>query len=205
MLAEMARKMVRVAAAIVAAVALTGLVIQLDASIALTGHLDAAIWGMLRYFTVLTNILVATVFTLTAAGRRVGPFVLGGTVLAIMLFGVIYMTLLVGLLELSGGALLADFLLHKATPVLALLWWLGFAEKGQLRWRDPLGWAIYPLAYLPYALLRGRLEGLYAYPFINVAKLGGNTVLFNAIAIAVGFLLAGWALVAIDRTLAPKH
>ena len=101
-------------------------------------------------------------------------------VLAILLVGIVYGLLLNGLLELSGGALLADTLLHKVTPVLAPLWWIAFAPRGQLSWRDPWGWALFPALYLPYALARGVAEGRYAYPFINVAKFGIGQVLVNA-------------------------
>lgn len=201
----MASGLARFGAGLVAATAWVGLAVQLRASVGQTGDLATALWVMLRYFTVLTNLLVAIAFTLVMLGRQLKPFLLGGAVLAILLVGVIYATLLTGLLELSGGALLADFLLHKITPVLVLLWWVLFAAKGQLRWRDPVGWAIYPLAYLPYALVRGQAEGVYAYPFINVAKLGWSAVMVNSVAIAVGFLIAGWVLLAIDRALASRH
>ena len=109
--------------------------------------------------------------------------------LAIMLVGVVYVTLLRGLLDLSGGAKLADTLMHYATPVLVPLWWLLFAPKGKLEWRDPAIWSLFPLAYFPYALARGAYEGIYAYPFINVAKIGWTQVGINAVMIAGGFLV----------------
>ena len=46
------------------------------------------------------------------------------------------------------------------------------------------------------------LEGRYAYPFIDVAKIGIGTVLVNAVLIAMGFVAAGHALVWIDRRMA---
>jgi len=64
-----------------------------------------------------------------------------------------------------------------------------------------LRWALFPLAYLPYALVRGKMEGIYAYPFINLDKLGVEVVTFNAVAIAAAFLLAGLALVALDKVM----
>lgn len=184
----------------VAIVCWSGLVIQWDASLGLAGG-DAgrAVWAMLRYFTVTTNLAVAAVFTMLAAGRTVRPALLGGVTLAIALVGVVYGLLLRGLLELSGGALLADTLLHKVVPALVPLWWLAFAPKGGLGWRAPWVWALYPALYLPYALIRGAFEGRYAYPFINVDRLGWGGVAINAIAIAIGFVAAGHALVAIDR------
>ena len=192
----------RVAAAIVALVALAGLVVQFAATLDQTGSVAGTLWTLLRYFTVLTNLLVAMAFGWVAIGGRPHPRRLAGVMLAILLVGIVYGLLLRGLLTLSGGALLADTLLHKVTPVLVPLWWIAFAVRGQLRWRDPWGWALFPALYLPYALLRGMAEGRYAYPFIDVAKIGIGTVLVNAVLIAMGFVAAGHALVWIDRRMA---
>lgn len=194
----------RLAAAAVALVAWFGLAVQLRASIELTGSVPAAIWAMLRYFTVLSNLLLAVVLTGVALGakRLSAPWLVGGTALALLLVGVVYGLLLRGLLELSGGARLADTLMHYVTPTLAPLFWLAYAPKGALRLEDPVRWALFPLAYLAYALVRGMVEGLYAYPFINLARLGWSGVGINAAAIAGGFLMAGLLLVWLDARLA---
>ncbi|NML13032.1 Pr6Pr family membrane protein [Sphingobium sp. AR-3-1] len=189
----------RLCAAVVALVAITGLAIQFDATFAHNGSVAETLWILLRFFTVLTNMAVALTFAAIALGYRVTPRWLGGVLLAILLVGIIYGLLLRGLLSLSGGALLADTLLHKVTPLLTPLWWIMFARKGRLGWRDPWIWAIFPALYLPYALLRGMMEGKYAYPFINVATLGIGQVALNAVLIAAGFVAAGYALVWIDR------
>lgn len=188
----------RIGAAIVALTALAGLAVQFDATQAQTGSIGETLWTLLRFFTIWANILVILTLGPIAIGRQVSPRRVGGTVLAILLVGIIYGLLLRGLLSLSGGALLADTLLHKVTPLLAPLWWIAFARKGRLGRRDPWIWAIFPAAYLPYALLRGMMEGHYAYPFINVAKLGIGQVALNALLIAIGFVMAGYMLVWID-------
>lgn len=191
----------RIAAAIVALVSLTGLLVQFDATLAQTGSVGETLWTLLRFFTIWANIAVASTFAAIVIGQRVTPRWMGGVVLAIVLVGIVYGLLLRGLLSLSGGALFADTLLHKVTPLLAPLWWIAFARKGRLERRDPWVWAIFPAAYLPYALLRGMAEGHYAYPFINVAKLGIGQVLVNALLIAVGFVAAGYMLLWADRRL----
>lgn len=195
----------RFAAIVVAMVAWVGLIVQWQASIGLTGAAGAALWAMLRYFTVLANLLVAVHFTAVALGSRraARPFPLGGTTLAILLVGVVYGLLLRGLLELSGGAMLADLLLHKVTPVLVPLWWLAFAPKGCLKRRDPLLWALLPLTYFAYALARAAVDGLYPYPFMDVARLGWGQTLLNALLMAAGFLAAGLALRWLDGRMAP--
>ena len=197
----MGRGRKRAAAALVALSAAAGLAIQYRATHATTESVGATLWILLRYFTVLTNIAVALAFGALACGVRVSARRIGGVTMAILLVGVIYGLLLRGLLSLSGGALLADTLLHQVTPVLAALWWIACAPKGRLDRRDPWWWAAFPALYLPYALLRGVAEGVYAYPFINVATLGVATVMVNASLIAAAFLAAGFALVWLDRRL----
>ena len=82
------------------------------------------------------------------------------------------MTLLRGLLDLSGGALLADTLLHKVMPLLVPLFWLAFVRKGGLALARSFFLGLYPIAYFIYALARGSVEGKYAYPFIDLARSG---------------------------------
>ena len=196
--------MSRVAAALIALAAWAGLVIQFDSTFDQSGSVLGTIAILLRYFTVLTNLLVALTFTAIAIGRRVSPVWLGGVTLAIVLVGIVHTLLLRGLLELSGGALVADALLHQVVPILVPLYWLLLGNKGGLRWRHPFLWTLYPLLYLVYALVRGQLEGRYAYPFIDVAALGSAQTAVNTLAIAIGFILGGLLVVAADSALARR-
>jgi hypothetical protein len=190
--------MPRLAAALVALVCWVGLAVQFRASYAGQHDLVATLWVLLRFFTVITNLLLAIVMTAVALGRRASPFLLGGVTLAILLVGAVYMTLLRGLIELSGGALLADLLLHKVAPLAMAGWWLLFAPRAKLRWRAPWWWALYPLAYFGYAVARGLGGDKYPYPFMDVGRLGWPQTLLNAAGIAMAFLVAGFALVWID-------
>ena len=195
----------RLAAAIIAALAWGGLAVQFNATLQGADSPLAALFILLRFFTVLTNLIVAVTMTAAALGKRIPAFVLGGVTIAIVLVGVAYMLLLRGLVELSGGALLADTLLHKVVPVLVPLYWLAFAPKGELRWRHAFAWSLYPLAYFAYALVRGSFEGRYAYPFMDVAQIGYGQTIINAAAIAAGFVVTGLALVGLDHMLAPAR
>ncbi len=191
----------RIAAACVAAIAWAGLIAQCVVVFHSNWSVLLTLWIVLGFFTVTTNLLVAVVFTgITANYALLGKaWVVAGTMLSILLVGVIYALLLHGLTELSGGSALANVLLHMVTPALVPLFWIFFARKGGLSWQHPLLWAIYPLSYLVYALARGGATGKYAYPFINALTLGWAQTAFNAVCIAVGFMLSGFALVWIDH------
>ncbi|MNT84863.1 hypothetical protein D3C72_2249520 [compost metagenome] len=72
-------------------------------------------------------------------------------------------------------------------------------EKGRLHLKHLGVWVLYPLGYFGYALLRGESLGVYPYPFIDVAKLGFAQVVFNALAILLGFVVIGLMLLGLDR------
>jgi hypothetical protein len=191
--------MLKAGAALVAIACWTGLAIQFSATYGHQHDVAATLWVLARFFTILTNLLLAITMTAVAIGRKVSPFLLGGITLAILLVGAVYATLLAGLHELKGPALVADILLHKISPLLMAPWWLVFAPRARLRWKAPVQWALYPLAYFAYSLARGQVDHRYPYPFMDVGKLGWVQVALNAGGIAMAFILAGFLLVWIDR------
>jgi len=194
----------RMTAALIAGIAMVGLAVQFEAVLARQASIAVTAWSVLRYFTIIANLLVAAVFAGIALGWNgaARPSVLGGVTLAIIFVGVVYGLLLNGLLELSGGDAFADLVLHKVVPILVPIWWLTFAPKGGLNGRDPWLWAVLPLLYFGYGLARGALDGVYPYPFMDLAKLGWAMTLAHAVAMAAGFLAAGFALVWLDGRLA---
>lgn len=193
--------MARLAAACIAAVAWTGLIVQYVVLYYANSSMLLALWIMFGFFTITTNLLVAVVFTAIAAERTVlrSGWIVAGTMLSILLVGVVYGLLLHGSVELSGGSAVANVILHMVTPVLVPFFWVCFVPKGGLSWRHPLLWAIYPTAYLVYAMARGAITGRYAYPFLNALALGWERTAFNALAIAAAFLLCAFAIVWIDE------
>jgi hypothetical protein len=193
----------RAFAGLIALVTWTGLVIQFGTSTAEFGGFGTAVWRLSLFFTILTNIGVAAILTGLAAGKPAfgRPSVLGGMMASILLVGVTYSLLLAGTQVLTGGDKYANIFMHYAVPILAPLFWLICAPKGALRARDPLIWAIYPLAYLAYALTRGEIEGRYPYYFLNIGQIGWAATLGNAAAISAGFLIAGYLIVWLDRRL----
>jgi hypothetical protein len=193
----------RIGAGLVALVGLAALILQFTISLEKSGTAPAALWSMLRFFTIIGNTLTALVMLGAALGlRRLStPAMLGGVTLFMALIGVVYAAVLRQTQHLTGDAQIANILLHYAMPPLVALFWLLLAPKGSLTRLDPPRWALLPLAYFPYAIARGRLDGRYPYPFLDVAKLGWVDVLTNAAVIAAGFLLAGLLLVLLDRLL----
>lgn len=196
----------RVLAGLIALAAWAGIAIHFHALANGPASWAAALWTLIGYFTITTNLLVAIVFTGVAlrGGAFASPCLIGGTLLSIVLVGIVYALLLRGLRELTAGSELANVLLHQATPLMTTVFWFAFVRKGALTWRDPLLWALYPLGYFVYALGRGAAEGRYPYPFIDVAEIGLPRTLADAGVIAAAFVIAGEALVWLDRRLATR-
>jgi len=196
----------RLGAAMIALIGLAGLAIQTVVSTGTSGSLPAALWAMLRFFTIISNLLTLVLFAAIALGVQAAfaPRRLAGIAVIMGLVGVVYVTLLAKTEHLVGAAQTANLIMHYVIPPLVALYWLAFAPKARLSWGDPVRWALLPVAYLPYALLRAALDGRYAYPFLDVGKLGWMQVCLNALGIAIGFLVAGLILVGLDGLLGRK-
>ena len=194
-------------AGVIALIGWVGLAVQLSAVIHQVGSAAGAVWIMLRFFTILTNLIAAAVFTGLALGQPAfrSQGLLGLMTLSILFVGAVYVLLLRGLVELSGGAATADLILHYLVPSLAPLFWLLFAPKGALKWRDPVLWAIYPLAYFAYALVRGASDGKYPYPFMDIPKVGWASALTTVAIIFIAYLLVGTVFVWLGRLLDPTQ
>jgi hypothetical protein len=190
----------RLAAGALAALAWTALALQLfltlRPSLANGSGALRGLWTFLAYFTVLTNLLVASIASV-AARRGDGGIDLrwrGCAVAAIALVGIGYHVLLRHAWNPQGAQWLADVLLHYAVPLAALAWWIAFPPRNRIAIGGPLSWLAWPAIYAAYALARGAATGFYPYPFINVPAIGLPRVLLNVAGLGVAFLLAGYTL-----------
>lgn len=196
------RPAARLAALVVALAAGAGLAAEFAGVMARNGSALGTAWALLRYFTVTTNLAVACLFTGLALAREPHPRLVAGAALAIGLVGSVYWILLRDL-PLGPGGRLPNLLLHLATPILVPLYWLVATRKGRLTKRDPLLWALYPLGYLVYAIIRAGADGRYPYPFLDLGRLGLGPVALVVTSITASFMAAGFAVVWLDGLLGP--
>jgi hypothetical protein len=206
----MAKKSARAAAGVAALVAWFGLAMQLWVSIgqfaAKGSGVAAALWRVLGYFTILTNLgvaIVATAMALAPGARIAGPRPRLAMAVAIVLVGIVYSVALRHILNATGLAAVADHALHDVSPVTFLIAW-AVAGHGGLRWRDSL-WALpWPSAYFAYAMARGAASGWYAYWFLDPANLSPVRFAINVALLIASFAAAGVILIAADRALARR-
>ena len=157
----------------------------------------------LQYFTLMSNILCAVYF----AGAAVRTLRRGDTWLPVCKGA-----LVMAMANMGHTQLITNHLLHTAAPLLTVLDWLLFDEKGHYRRFEPFLWGIFPAAYFVYTMIRARVSSFrfyngspYPYPFMDVDALGWGKVLLIFLAMAAAFLALGYVLVWIDHLLARRQ
>lgn len=168
----------------------------------------ASIVFFFSFFTVTTNTLTAAVLTvpLVRPGSRTGQWlstagVRSATASYMAVVALVYSLALRQFWDPQGPQLVADRLLHDVLPVLYLLFWTLFVEKGRLQWRQVPGWLVYPALYIGYSLVRGALIDWYPYPFVNVTEIGYPRALTHTGLVVGAFACVGLIVVAVDRAL----
>lgn len=201
----------RAFAALISAAALLAMIPPLLHGADQPGGLLLAVLGMLRWFTILTNLLVGLVFARIALKGvdAVSPLVLGGVMLAILLVGTVYNFVLTPIPHQTLWDAVGDSIHHQVTPIAVPLWWAIFGRHGRLGWRAPFLWALYPLAYSAVSIAiaqtlpaDGSLPSRYPYFFMDIDRLGVAAVALNLSAIAAAFVIVGLLAVLADRLLA---
>lgn len=160
------------------------------------------------YFTILTNILAAAAMSAPALspGSRWGAFFLRpGVRTAITLYmivvALVYHLILAPLWTPQGWQDAANLVLHTVAPLLVVADWLFLTPKKALRFHSLPKWLVFPALFGVYVLLRGAIDGFYAYPFLDVTEIGYPQALTN-IALLIGvFGVGGVGLIALGRKL----
>jgi hypothetical protein len=160
------------------------------------------------YMTIWSNVLVASVYFLplmipkTRAGKFfLQPFVQTAILVYIIIVCIVYSLLLAKTWNPQGLQKFADVSLHYIIPLLYVLFWILFVQKGSSKLQNVFAWLVFPLAYVIYALIVGSIKNSYPYPFLDLNK---NTLAFVAMMIAivcVGYIIIGIIAVAADKLL----
>ena len=190
--------MPRAAAALIALVCWIGLGVRFSVSYDHLHTISKTAWVLVRYFTIISNLLLAIEMTRIALGARISAFMIGGLTITMMLVGIVYALLLEKTFHDTGPALFASHMMHRVSPIAITLFWIFLVPHGRLKWGAPLKWSLLPIAYFIYAIIRGLVTGKYPYPFMNLGKIGAGETAINATAIAAAFIISGYAMVWLD-------
>ena len=165
-------------------------------------------FGMLLYYTVLSNLLVM-IFTgyLLWKMRREGDYwqsssllrLKGGITMSIMITCVIYHFMLAPLTK--DFYRLENFLCHYIVPLWFLVDTIIFDKSRQYKWFDPIVWTVLPLLYMGFAILNGFVlkmdvpnakDSPFPYFFLNATKHGWGFVFKWAATIFVAYMVSGY-------------
>ena len=165
-------------------------------------------FGMLLYYTVLSNLLVM-IFTgdLLWKMRREGDHwqsssllrLKGGVTMSIMITCVIYHFMLAPLTK--DFYRLENFLCHYIVPLWFLVDTIIFDKSRQYKCFDPIVWTVLPLLYMGFAILNGFVlkmdvpnakDSPFPYFFLNANKHGWGFVFRWAAIIFVAYMVSGY-------------
>ena len=192
--------------AVTAAIAFSAVVIQVIVAAGMPGHFTTPLEKSLNvfaFFTIQSNIIVGVTCLLLAlrlerSSELFRMFRLSGVV-AIFITGLVYHTLLAGLVDVHGWAAVCNQMLHTAVPLLGVLGWLLFGPRGLISWRTVALAFVFPLGWLAFTMIRGAAIHWYPYPFIDVDDLGYARVAVNAVVVAALFFALAAAAYGFDR------
>lgn len=146
------------------------------------------------FFTILTNMLVAIYFTCIVFIKNQKksinrPGFLTAITIYIVMVGAVYQIALRHVWHPQGLQIVVDELLHTFIPMFVIIFWWMYEPTKTVKYSQIIKWAIYPLAYLIYILVRGSFSNFYPYPFIDVTNLGMAKALINSTILLLLFLI----------------
>ena len=162
---------------------------------------DFSAANFLSYFTIESNLIAAVVLLAAGFAARAGhapserlDLWRGAATLYIATTGIVYSALLAA----DADNLLAwtNIVLHYVMPVAVVADWALDRPAWRIPFARALAWAIYPVAFIAYTLVRGEITGWYPYPFLDVAERGYPAVVVTLAILAAALLAAIWGLAA---------
>lgn len=161
------------------------------------------------FFTHLTNLGLVLVYVAVLSGWRwLGWFAkprtqaaMGGYILLVMIY---YHLALAGRYELTGGLLVASYILHYVAPLTYLAWWALRSPHGSLRWGDLPAMLVPGLAYIAWALGRGAVLGEYPYDILDVGKVGWLAVAIGIVALIAAVSVFCLILIGVDKVIGTR-
>nr|WP_282581163.1 Pr6Pr family membrane protein [Ralstonia insidiosa] len=191
--------------AVLAAVIVVALIVQLSVTVSGVGSqvsLATRLVRLFSYFTIQSNILVAVAaISLVMDPARDGKWWrvlrLDG-LLGIATTGLVFHIVLAPTSKATGLALLASNGFHYVSPWMALVGWLLFGPRPRIGWSTVALSLIWPAAWLAYTFVHGALSGWYPYPFLNAGEIGYPTALRNTAFVLAGASVFGLLLKLLD-------
>lgn len=169
------------------------------------GSVGEAVIRFFTFFTILTNLLVATTLLVgyLKPKKKFSFFSKSNTQTAIAVYifvvGFVYNIILRSLWQPQGLHKIVDEMLHTVIPIGYVTYWFFYTNKQTITWKNCFRWLIYPLVYLIVILILGSFSKYYPYPFVDVIVLGFEKVLFNSIFLTLFFVFVSFLFVGVAK------
>lgn len=180
---------------------------------------------MISYFTVQSNLICFLVFSVLILQmifkikpKRITYVFKGLATLAILVTFLTFHFVIAkkGLVDFSLGTFnlpKKDLFAHYIVPIMVVLDWLVFQEKGNFRPKDAYIWLIFPLIYCVITMFRsyeglsGRFVGNSKYPyfFLDIEDLGVLKFITFILLFTAFILMVGFVIIILDHALNKSH
>lgn len=149
---------------------------------------------VLSFFTIQSNILSGvTAAQLARDPNRDGPAwraVRLAALFGITVTGIVYATVLARVHEPHGWQETStNTVFHYVVPIMVVIGWLLFGPRPRIGPKTVVRAVLWPVAWMSYILIYGRITKWYPYPFVDVITHGYGRVIANAIAVVLVLLV----------------
>jgi hypothetical protein len=154
------------------------------------------------YFTVLSNLLAAIIFTMLAINpKRTSALfkVLRLDAIVMMIVTGLIFNLLLNAGPHEGWDFWSNGIAHIFGPILVLVVFVIAGPRGWITSSTIFASLILPIIWLAYSLLRGSVIGSYPYGFLDVNAKGMTSVLGFVAQMVVFAIILGYLLMLIDK------
>lgn len=149
--------------------------------------------GLLKYFTMQSNILVVTyfwiLFSLGLDKNESFNRLLGGVVVSITITFIVFAIMLQGTYQPVGWFKVSNLFNHYITPILAISFLLTFRNEYNFTLKDTRIWIIFPALYLVFMLIYGSITSDYLYPFFQIDEIGILMFLIAVVGLVLFFFI----------------
>lgn len=153
--------------------------------------------GLLKYFTIWSNIFILLLFISKQVGWSWLDAFKGGIYINITVTMVVFITMLSWMYQPVGIDIGANIMNHYITPVLALIYLFLYENKADFTLNHIKLWLVFPLYYLAFALNYSAITRVAIYPFFDFIALGMTGILVFVFAVFVSYILLSLGLVKI--------
>lgn len=120
-----------------------------------------------------------------------------------------FMTDMDGVMNLNS---IGNYIVHLILPIMVILDYFLFDEKGLYTKKDPLYWIILPFIYWIFICIRAKIgkpftytDSLYPYFFLDIDAFGFAQIIVNVVIAIILIIILGYIYVLIDKLLSKKN